>query len=134
MSLWAPARSSGAGTLHLAPADLLMQLAGNHTKPASRETCCRAAVKPRPIRMSPYAPARKARSPKGAQPQKRRVAHHNDPPPAREKEELGEKPLRASSSLRGAWKEKTAEGAPQTAFLERRYSIPKEYGFCVNKS
>ena len=65
--------------------------------------------------------------------EKRRVAHHNDPPPAREKEELGEKPLRASSSLRGAWKEKTVEGAPQAAFLERRYSIPKEYGFYVNK-
>ena len=30
---------------------------------ASREACCRAAVKPRPTGMSPYAPARIARSP-----------------------------------------------------------------------
>ncbi len=87
---------------------------------------------------NPYVPLRPCAhgaqsGPMGTAHEKRRVAHHNDPPPAREKEELGEKPLRASSSLRGAWKEKTAEGAPQTAFLERRYSIPKEYGFCVNK-
>ena len=34
------------------------QPAGIHTRPASREACRRAAVKPRPSRMSPYAPAR----------------------------------------------------------------------------
>ena len=42
---------------------------GEHTKPASREACCRAAVKPRPSSMSPYAPARLWRAVrKGAQP------------------------------------------------------------------
>ena len=35
---------------------------------ASREACRRAAVKPRPSRMSLYTPARIARSPKEAQP------------------------------------------------------------------
>ena len=48
-----------------------IQLTGKHTRPASREACRRAAVKPRPTRMSLYAPARIARSPKkGAQPLK----------------------------------------------------------------
>ena len=37
------------------------QLAENRTRPASRGTCRATAVKPRPIRMSPYAPARMAR-------------------------------------------------------------------------
>ena len=41
----------------------LIQLARSHTIPASREACCRAAVKPRSSRMSPYAPVR----PTGAQ-------------------------------------------------------------------
>ncbi len=45
-----------------------IRLAGNYTRPASREACRRAAVKPRPSRMSLYTPARIARSPKGAQP------------------------------------------------------------------
>ena len=40
-----------------------IQLSGIHTRPASREACCRAAVTPQPSRMSPYAPARIARSP-----------------------------------------------------------------------
>ena len=46
------------------------QLTGNHTRPASREALRRAAVKPRPSSMSPYAPARIARSPgsRGAAP------------------------------------------------------------------
>ena len=39
---------------------------------ASRGTCRATAVKPRPSRMSPYTPARIARSPKGAQPPCRR--------------------------------------------------------------
>ena len=39
---------------------------GNHTRPASREARRRAAVKPRPIRMSPYAPARYSRAEMGA--------------------------------------------------------------------
>ena len=51
-----------------------MQPAGNHTSPASRGTCRATAVKPRPSRMSPYAPARIARSPKGAQPLGRLVS------------------------------------------------------------
>ena len=38
------------------------QLTGNHTRPASRGTLCATAVKPRPSSMSPYTPARKARS------------------------------------------------------------------------
>jgi len=38
-----------------------VQLAGICTRPASREALCRAAVKPRPSCMSPYAPARTAR-------------------------------------------------------------------------
>ncbi len=42
---------------------------GNHTRPASREACRRAAVKPRSTFMSPYAPARLWRAVrKGAQP------------------------------------------------------------------
>ena len=42
---------------------------GKHTRPASREARCRAAVKPRPSSMSPYAPARLWRAVrKGAQP------------------------------------------------------------------
>ena len=40
-----------------------IQLSGIHTRPASREACRRAAVTPQPSRMSPYAPARIARSP-----------------------------------------------------------------------
>ena len=41
-----------------------VQLAGSHTRPASREARRRAAVKPRSTRMSPYAPcAAKPRSP-----------------------------------------------------------------------
>ena len=39
---------------------------------ASRGTCRATAVKPRPSRIPPYAPARIARSPKGAQPPCRR--------------------------------------------------------------
>ena len=35
-----------------------IQLTGGRAKPASREACRRAAVKPRPSCMSPYAPAR----------------------------------------------------------------------------
>ena len=38
-----------------------VQLAGICTRPASREALCRAAVKPRPSCMSPYASARIAR-------------------------------------------------------------------------
>ena len=41
------------------------QLAGNHTRPASREACRRAAVKPRTTRMSLYAPARHRRAVRG---------------------------------------------------------------------
>ena len=42
---------------------------GKHTRPASSEARCRAAVKPRPSSMSPYAPARLWRAVrKGAQP------------------------------------------------------------------
>ena len=40
-----------------------IQLSGIHTRPASREACRRAAVTPQPSHMSPYAPARIARSP-----------------------------------------------------------------------
>ena len=40
-----------------------VQLAGICTRPASREALRRAAVKPRPTGISPYAPARIARSP-----------------------------------------------------------------------
>ena len=43
-----------------------IQLAGSYTRPASREACCRAAVKPRPSRMSLYAPARLRRAEVGA--------------------------------------------------------------------
>ena len=43
-----------------------IQLAGKHTSPASREACCRAAVKPRPTGMSLYAPARQGRAEMGA--------------------------------------------------------------------
>ena len=43
----------------------ISQLAGNHTRPASREACRRAAVKPRPTRMSLYAPARHRRAVRG---------------------------------------------------------------------
>ena len=43
-----------------------IQLAGNHTRLASRETRCRAAVKPRPTGMSLYAPARQGRAEMGA--------------------------------------------------------------------
>ena len=39
------------------------QQTGSRARPASREACRRAAVKPRPSRISPYAPARTARSP-----------------------------------------------------------------------
>ena len=42
-----------------------IQLTGSHTKPASREACRRAAVKPRPTRMSLYAPARHRRAVRG---------------------------------------------------------------------
>ena len=42
-----------------------IQLTGNHTRPASREACRRAAVKPRPSRMSPYTPARPWRAVRG---------------------------------------------------------------------
>ena len=44
----------------------IRQLTGNHTRPASREACRRAAVKPRPTFMSPYAPARLWRAVRGA--------------------------------------------------------------------
>ena len=40
-----------------------IQPSRSHIRPASREARCRAAVKPRPSPMSPYAPARIARSP-----------------------------------------------------------------------
>ena len=43
-----------------------IQLAGNHTRLASRETRCRAAVKPRPTGMSLYASARQGRAEMGA--------------------------------------------------------------------
>ena len=43
-----------------------VQLAGICTRPASREACRRAAVKPRPSCMSPYAPARRGRAVRGA--------------------------------------------------------------------
>ena len=43
-----------------------IQLAGKHTSPASREACCRAAVKPRPTGISLYAPARQSRAEMGA--------------------------------------------------------------------
>ena len=39
------------------------QQTGSRARPASREALRRAAVKPRPSSMSPYAPARTARSP-----------------------------------------------------------------------
>ena len=42
------------------------QQMGTHTRPASREACRRAAVKPRPTRMSLYAPARHRRAVRGA--------------------------------------------------------------------
>ena len=42
------------------------QAAGSHTRPASREACCRAAVKPWTTRMSLYAPARHRRAVRGA--------------------------------------------------------------------
>ena len=38
------------------------QLTRSWTRPASREARCRAAVKPRPTGMSPYAPARLRRA------------------------------------------------------------------------
>ena len=47
-------------------ADCTVQLTGNHTKPASRGTCRATAVKSRPSRMSPYAPARLRRAGRGA--------------------------------------------------------------------
>ena len=43
----------------------ISQLTGNRTRPASREACCRAAVKPRPSPMSPYSPARHRRAVRG---------------------------------------------------------------------
>ena len=43
-----------------------MQLAGSRTRPASREACRRAAVKPRPAFMSPEHPARLWRAVRGA--------------------------------------------------------------------
>ena len=43
-----------------------IRLAGNYTRPASREACRRAAVKPRPSRMSPEYPARLWRAVRGA--------------------------------------------------------------------
>ena len=42
------------------------QLTGNHTRPASREACRRAAVASRPSRMSPEHPARHRRAEAGA--------------------------------------------------------------------
>ena len=42
-----------------------IQAAGSRTRPASREACRRAAVKPRPTRMSLYAPARHRRAVRG---------------------------------------------------------------------
>ena len=87
MSLYAPVRKSaarGAGALPLQKnqrrftstlafiasheaccrmAVFAMQVTGIHTRPASREARCRAAVTPQPSCMSLYAPARIARSP-----------------------------------------------------------------------
>ena len=81
MSLYAPARQRravrGQGALPLVRAmrpvaewrSFLFNKQGKHTRPASREARCRAAVKPRPSSMSPYAPARLWRAVrKGAQP------------------------------------------------------------------
>ena len=47
-------------------ATAVYNLQGSLPRPASREACRRAAVKPRPIRMSPYAPARYSRAEMGA--------------------------------------------------------------------
>ncbi len=81
MSPYAPARQRravrGQGALPLVRAmrpvaewrSFLFNKQGKHTRPASREARCRAAVKPRPSSMSPYAPARLWRAVrKGAQP------------------------------------------------------------------
>ena len=81
MSLYVPQRPMGAmwgqGALPLVRAmrpvaewrSFLFNKQGKHTRPASREARCRAAVKPRPSSMSPYAPARLWRAVrKGAQP------------------------------------------------------------------
>ena len=43
----------------------IRQLTGNHTRPASREACCRAAVALRPSRISPERPARLRRAVRG---------------------------------------------------------------------
>ena len=70
MSLYAPARQRravrGQGALPLVRAmrpvaewrSFLFNKQGKHTRPASREACCRAAVKPRPSSMSVERPPR----------------------------------------------------------------------------
>ena len=54
--------SASRGTRR-ATAVYVIQFTREPARPASREACCRAAVKPRPTLTSPYAPARIARSP-----------------------------------------------------------------------
>ena len=81
MSLYAPARTARSpgsrGTAPCASHEARRRMAvwtrqqtGSRARPASREALRRAAVKPRPSSMSPYAPARTARSPglRGAAP------------------------------------------------------------------
>ncbi len=74
MSPYAPARTARSpGSRGTAPcasheahrrmAVWARQQTGSRARPASREALRRAAVKPRPSSMSPYAPARTARSP-----------------------------------------------------------------------
>ena len=74
MSPYAPARTARSpGSRGSAPcashearrrmAVWARQQTGSRARPASREALRRAAVKPRPSSMSPYAPARTARSP-----------------------------------------------------------------------
>ena len=74
MSPYAPARTARSpgsrGTAPCASHEARRRMAvwarqqtGSRARPASREALRRAAVKPRPSSMSPYAPARTARSP-----------------------------------------------------------------------
>ena len=55
---------------------------GNHTSPASREACRRAAVKPRPTVMSPEHPARQRRAVRGAGRREEARAQWAQPPQA----------------------------------------------------
>ena len=75
MSLYAPARLRRAVQKGLSPRamrpvaewrSVLSNQQRNHIRPASRGTRCATAVKPRPTRMSPYAPARLCRAVRGA--------------------------------------------------------------------